>query len=160
MKKLLPIGLGVVALGLLAAPKFIGNQFEQKFNKITQSINDQPGYQIEILEYDQSWFGTSAKLALVIGLDTLTQGQMPGEELRIPLELNANPGPILLSDNASFGLVQWQLSAAAEALREHLTWPSDQAFYQMDASLGFGSQLDYQDRPRPHRRHLRRQYCQ
>ena len=145
MKKLLPIGLGIVALGLLVAPKMIGTQLDNKLNEIAQSVNDMPGYQLNILNKDEAWFTSSATLELVLDLDALSQGQFLGEEWRIPFDFDAVHGPVLLADNASFGLVQWQLKAAGESLREHLSWPLDQAFYQMNAKLGFSSDFDYQD---------------
>lgn len=146
MNKLLPLTASVLVLGALVTPKIIGSQIETKLNDVITSINASQGYQLDITELESGWFSTQATLRL--SLDPDIMGTLQGadsDQWVIDLDFDASHGPILMGDSTNLGFVNWQISSAANSLRDTLSWPENTAFYQMKGQLDLSSQFQYTD---------------
>lgn len=136
MKKILLIGVVVVAGVVVATPKYASSRFEQQLNSTVEKINAAPGYQASIVSNDTGWFSAKTKLQLSLDLASLPQyanQPLPTDlpALATELTLNTKFGPLLFADNALFGLYSTSAEIDAAPLREHLTWPKDKPFAKL-----------------------------
>ena len=139
MKKILLIGVVVVAGVVVATPKYASSRFESQLTSTIEKINQTPGYQASIISNEIGWF--DAKTTIHINLDFASLPQyanqpLPADlpEIATDLTFNTQFGPLLFADNALFGLYSTSAEIAAEPLREHLTWPQNQPFAKVTLS--------------------------
>ena len=73
MKKIIVSVILIAIVGLLG-PKIIGGSANQKFEEFIAEVNETPGYQVEIIDSQTSWF--SSKATVSVGLDPMLFGDM------------------------------------------------------------------------------------
>ncbi|MBR9911283.1 MAG: YdgA family protein [Gammaproteobacteria bacterium] len=150
MKKL---GLGIAALiilGAAVAPKFVASSIDTQLHEIVTRISDHPGYEAELVEISQGWFGTQAKIKLTadlaaFGADTDSPTWKDMSELAVVLDVNAGHGPILTGDQPGLGWVDWLVVIQGDALRGRLEWPAEQPFYRFLGTTDLLGKTHYQD---------------
>ncbi|GAA0816991.1 hypothetical protein GCM10009111_17610 [Colwellia asteriadis] len=146
MNKIVTISLSALVLGGLIAPKFVGGQLNDSLHEIVKTVNDVPGYTMSIKDIESNWFSTSAVLVVGITPGTFTQGSyVEMEELTLETEYSATHGPFRFGEHSGLGWVGWSAKVDGEALREALEWPLEQAFYQIESSMGLFGGHTYAD---------------
>lgn len=144
-KKGLALGVVVVVAGLAVSPNIIGTQAEAELREHIQLFDqEQPGYTLEIIEYERNWFSSSAQLKLGIDLPTLL-ADPEAEVLSTDIELSIQHGPILTDQGLSIGLAAWQAKNDGKGLETYLAWDANQPFYLQQGSVSLFGNAVYQD---------------
>ena len=68
MKKIIIILVVVLAVMLGVAPNFVGQQAESKFKELYALMADTPGLSFEVLDYQRTWFDSTASVKLNVNL--------------------------------------------------------------------------------------------
>ncbi|MDC8830085.1 DUF945 family protein [Alteromonas gilva] len=119
MKKiLLALLLFVVVIGLVG-PKFAGNAFNQQLDDFADKLSEQPFYKATVEERVQSWFSTTASLAISIDIAQYGNSLNTTEQavLSFSVPIKAQHGPLLTQSDLRLGVVDWQVNIA---LAEHV----------------------------------------
>jgi uncharacterized protein YdgA (DUF945 family) len=106
----------IAAIIIFIAPRFVGNYAYKTLQKAERSINELPLYRLKIIEYDQGWFSSKAKVNIHIAsaaLDKITKSmdRTSKESLNdfkdngLTFDINIAHGPVMLLDGLHFGLV-------------------------------------------------------
>ena len=136
MKKIVIISFITLLLISLIAPKFVGSQLNNSLNNIVVTVNEIPGYSMQIKEITSHWFSTNAILILEINTAELTQSTDDSlEDFRIEVSYNASHGPLRFGDNSGIGWLGWSAKVEGEMLREFMSWPLEQALYQAQGEM-------------------------
>lgn len=148
MKKLIVIALaGVVFLG---APYYIGNQVEENVKSYIASVNDYPGYTVELSDFQKGWFSSTAKATVSIAnLDNQMENTnaqefnfMTAFEQGIEHDIRINHGLFFLNP-LGFGLAQYDVSPvlsqeANQSLKEELNFAFKEEGSQVRLTGGVG----------------------
>ena len=150
MKKPL-LALAVATAGVcLITPKFLSDNTRTQLTQIVAKINDIPGYDLVILNTEQSWFSTSSTLAFGLDLaafdpDVANNPQFEEmmEDFKFTLELDMQHGPILLGKG--LGLTDFQLRIPT--ISEQITFEGEKVenIYLIDGKLNLFGDLSYTD---------------
>ena len=101
-------GIVIIAALLLVTPKFFGTTAKNKIFQIQKIVAVTPLYQMEILEYEQGWFTSKAKIKIKADFRKILR-EMPRKLRDIPTDLTFDidiaHGPIMILDGVHFGLV-------------------------------------------------------
>jgi len=147
MKKALILIITFLSIGILA-PKLVGNQFSATLDAMAEKVNNAPGYTVEIKKISSHWFSTEA--LLIIGLDTASLTGLPdttvNEDYSLAIEINAQHGPFLFNEQSNLAWLSWTVNVDDQALREHLDWPKNKKFYQINGLMELLGGHSYQDK--------------
>jgi len=146
-KALVTIIITLLSIGILA-PKLVGNQFSSTLDVFAEKVNNAPGYTVEIKKISSTWFSTEA--LIVIGLDTASFTGLPdttiSEDYSVAIEINAQHGPFLFNEHSNLAWLSWTVNVDDQALREHLEWPENKNFYQVNGLMELFGNHSYQDK--------------
>ena len=100
MKKIIVFVILIAAAGLVG-PKIIGSSANQKFEEFVAVANETPGYQVQILDSETSWF--SSRATVNVGLDSMIFGDMAYDpsvqqlfsDISVDLDVTIQHGPFL-----------------------------------------------------------------
>lgn len=125
MKNLFIIIVIIIAV-LLITPKYIASQVESNLTQTIDTINQQSGLSIELKDFEDNWFNSTAILQVALLLPEETTGDSaPAVQQFIPLEFQAQHGLVLTQSESFIGLLSWQLTLTGEDFRNDINWPSD-----------------------------------
>ncbi|UTW45347.1 YdgA family protein [bacterium SCSIO 12696] len=107
MKKVLTIVVILVVIAVLGGPFFTAKLARQGLEQQVALINEMPGYQAELVNYQKGWF--SATTQMHVGIDETALANNPGMEevgdLGFLMDIDIVHGPLLLRDTTGVGLV-------------------------------------------------------
>ena len=148
MKKTLAIIIITLLSISIIAPKLVGNQFSTTLHSIAESVNNTPGYTLEIQKINSQWFST--EVSLVISLDTADLTGVAdttfSEDYSLVIKIKANHGPFIFNEQSNLALLSWTASVDGQALREHLVWAESTDFYQVNGLMDLLGDHSYQDK--------------
>lgn len=148
MKKLLVIMSSLVVVASLVGPKIVAYKVEQNLKENIKSVNELPGYEVQLAEISSTWFTTKAKINLVLDvasiLDTPRTDRLTN--LIAELEFKAIHGPVLFTKNSLFGWIDWSITFNDEELTKSFIWDENKPFYQVSAQMGLLGKHSYQDK--------------
>lgn len=150
MKKLATVLL-VLLLIVLGAPFFAGMKAKQELDQVVAYLSSQPGYQLEVIDYQRGWWTTRAKLVLQsTALQTLvSQSDAEITEPTIPIELVLNHGPLILTDGFKLGWFSGISSVTAapqSVLAALLNQPPDTRLGQVNFRMDLFGNVHFNNR--------------
>lgn len=142
MKKILS---GIVIIGgiALALPYYGGYKAEKTLRQIAES-NSTPEYELTWESYERGWFKSEAKLNLHYNENELLE-----EPLDIPINVSLKHGPLLFSEIASIGWVQYEAnideSIIPAELDEVIQREDDQDLFEGHGYMNLGGDLIFEE---------------
>ncbi|WP_416305598.1 YdgA family protein [Neptunicella sp. SCSIO 80796] len=154
MKKLILAIIVIVALVAGIGPKIVAGNVDTQLNDVVAKLDSSPGYQAEIIEIQQSWFSTQAKIKLGLDMSAMPNAQdnpilQEWGELAIIVDFDATHGPVLIGEQAGLGWAAWSVTYQGDNLRDKLDWTDSTPFYQLQARANLLGSSYYQDRVVP-----------
>lgn len=141
--------IAAVALAVvIIMPKVVSTQVTATFNEFVQKINDVNGYSVEVIEFNEGWFGSDGVVRVSPDLADLVPENEFAEEnqnLRVDLAFTSGHGPIFLTSGFGVGLAKWDIVYDGEQIRELLDWDTDANFYHVSAKQGLFGGGSYSD---------------
>ena len=150
MKKII-VSVILIAIVGLAGPKIIGGSANQKFEEFIAEVNETPGYQVEIIDSQTSWF--SSKATVSVGLDPMLFGDMGNdpqmrllfEEFSADLSVTMQHGPFLTLNGLGLGLLAVKADVDETVLREYLIYNENESLYSLGVDLGLFGGASFSD---------------
>ena len=150
MKKIIVFVLLIAVVGLVG-PKIIGGSANQKFDEFIAAVNEAPGYQVEIIDSETSWF--TSKATVTIGLDPMLFGDMGNdpqirmlfEEFSADLSVTMQHGPFLTLNGLGLGLLAVKADVDETVLREYLIYNENESLYSLGVDLGLFGGTSFSD---------------
>ena len=138
----------VVLAAILIVPKVISTQVTSTFNEFVKNINDASGYSVEVLEYNEGWFGSDGIVRFSLDLADIAPDNGFADEqqnLQVDVAFTSGHGPVFLTSGFGLGLAKWDIVYDGEQLREVLDWDADTNFYQLSATQSLFGGGSYND---------------
>lgn len=142
MKSLI-FGMVLMTAILAITPKYIATQVEQDLVFIVENINQNGTYKAEIVNFEDNWFSSHAKLR--IGMEIPSKSTAKAHTFYSSLEFDATHGLILTKGDSLLGLVHWQLNYLGTDLRESLNWDENSPFCAISATHLINGNATYKD---------------
>ena len=153
MRKVAGVVVVVVLLVLVVAPAGVGLMVENNYRQLWQAaLEDQPGYDASVAEYERGWFSSSARVEIAVSEPAMAEflsesdwGKADEQDgtVRLSLHERIHHGPLALGAPAPFSQ---RLRPGAGVVHTHLdqTLPLDGVDISgitMTTRLGLGGQL-------------------
>ena len=150
MKKIIVFVILIAAAGLVG-PKIIGSSANQKFEEFVAVANETPGYQVQILDSETSWF--SSRATVNVGLDSMIFGDMAYDpsvqqlfsDISVDLDVTIQHGPFLTLNGLGLGLLAVKADVDDSLFRDYLVYPENQSLYTLVADLNIFGGMSYSD---------------
>lgn len=142
--------LVIAAIGLVG-PKIIGNNAIQKIDQMITSMNDLPGYQVNVVSVESGWFSTSTKIDF--GIDEAIFGEMSMdpelaaffENFSLTIDAKAQHGPFLTLNGLKLGLLALKAEVDESIFRDLITYSDDRRLVSLYLDVSLFGNARYSD---------------
>jgi uncharacterized protein YdgA (DUF945 family) len=154
MKKTLLAVTSIIVLVSVIAPKIVCNSFNQKLDSVVELINQNPVYNVTIIDRASDWFSSTATIN--VGLDSSTFNNNVGQKaynemqgvfanMNVDVVIDAQHGPILTQNGLALGWLAWNARVDGNSLRETLEFDVNTPFYQITSHTNLLGASSYTD---------------